>query len=141
MVNIAFLWHSMYFRWQHFLPYVPFINLCTPQIPGKDLITSLQEHVYYIIILYLVCLKLWEGLYCFALITCFAMLPLSEITCFLDVWDILYYFTRFSTFLLHCIWLYYTFILLQIHYIANFSYNWVFFSVSQISGTYHTTLP
>ena len=78
----------------------------------------------------LVCLKLWEGLYCFALITCFTMLPLlSQVTCFLDVWDILYYFTIFSTFLLYCVWLYYIFILLQIYYIANVSSNWVLFSV------------
>ena len=101
-----------------------------PQIPGKDLITSLQEHVYYTILLYnLVSLKLWEGLYRFALITCFTMLPLSKIACFLDVWDILYYFTIFSKLLLYCMWLYYIFILLQIYYIANVSYNWVLFSV------------
>ena len=120
----------MRLRWQDFLPYVAFINICMPQIPGKDLIISLQEHVYYTILLYnLVSLKLWEGLYRFALITCFTMLPLSKIACFLDVWDILYYFTIFSKLLLYCMWLYYIFILLQIYYIANVSYNWVLFSV------------
>ena len=123
MVNIAFLWHYMCLRWQHFLPYVAFINFCMSQIPGKDFITSVQEHVYYIILLYnLVCLKLSEGFYCFALITCFTILPLSQITRFLDVRDILYCFTIFITFLWYCTWLHCIFILLE-------NYNWLLFSV------------
>ena len=69
-------------------------------------------------------------LYCFTLISCFTMLPFGQITCFLDVWDILYYFTIFST------WLYYIFILLQIYYIANVSCNWVFLSCCTFTQQY-----
>ena len=111
MIDIAFLWHYRCWRWQHHLLHVAFINFRMPQIPNKYLITSFQKPVYYITLSYhLVCLELWEGLYCFTLITCFTMLPFGQITCFLDVWGILYYFTIFS------MWLYYIFILFQIYY-------------------------
>ena len=103
------------------------------------------SYCYTILLYNLVWLKLWEGFYCFAFLTCFTMLPLSQISCFLDVWDILYYLTIFSTLLLYCMWLYYIFILLQIYYIANVSYSWVLFSVlhfySIIFVSYNLNVP
>ena len=149
MVNLVFLWHFICLHWQHLLSYLAFINFCMPQTPGKDLITSLQEHVYYIILLYnLVCLKLKEGLETH-FNNMFHYAPFES--------NFLFFRRQRHPLLLHhiqsvslyCMCLYYIFILLQIYYIASVSYNWVFLACytftqlcfSHISETQHTTFP
>ena len=99
-LKIVFLWHFICLHWQHLLSYLPFINFYMPQTPGKDFITSLQEHVYYVTLLYnLVFLKLKKGLDCFALLICLTIIPLSQITWFLYVRGIPYCFIILSLFL------------------------------------------
>ena len=83
------------------------------------------------------------------LIICFTMLPLNQITCFLDVRDISLLLHHIQSVSLYCMRLSYIFILFQIYYIASVNYNWVFLAcytftqlcLCHISETQHTTFP